>query len=92
MNYLLEPQRTLNQFIFKDNSVVSTIEVYDTLKYFFKYDYYKNAISDYFNTKYLHEISGEQFGQLISKIDDNAFQDNRLETTLKTGRASLNFS
>jgi hypothetical protein len=91
MNYLIEPHRTLSQFIFKDHPVVSTIDIYNTLKYFFKYEYYKDAISDYFNTKYLHEISGEQFGQLISKIDDNAFQDNRLETTLKTIKSITGF-
>jgi len=84
MNYLIEPQRTLSQFIFKDNPVVSTIEVYDTLKYFFRYEYYKNAISDYFNTKYLHEISQDQFQELISQIDEKVFSENTFETTLKT--------
>ena len=39
-NYTIEPQRTLTQFIFKDSPIVSTIEVYDTLKYFFKYEYH----------------------------------------------------
>ena len=91
MNYLIEPHRTLSQFIFKDHPVVSTIDIYNTLKYFFRYEYYKDAISDYFNTKYLREISGEQFGQLISKIDDNAFKDNRFETTLKTIKSLTGF-
>jgi len=50
MNYLIEPHRTLTQFIFKDSPIVSTMDVYDTLKYFFRYEYYKDAISDYFNT------------------------------------------
>jgi len=91
MNYLIEPQRTLTQFIFKDNSIVSTIEVYDTLKYFFKYEYYKNAISDYFNTKYLREISQDQFAELIAKIDKNAFSENCFETTLQTVKAISDF-
>lgn len=91
MNYLIEPHRTLSQFIFKDNQVVSTMEVYDTLKYFFKYTYYKDAISDYFNTKYLREISEEQFKQLISQIDENAFKENLLEITLKTIKTITGF-
>jgi len=91
MNYLIEPQRTLSQFIFKNNQVVSTIEVYDTLKYFFKYEYYKNALSDYFNTKYLHEISQGQFQELIAKIDENVFKENKFETTLKTIKTISNF-
>lgn len=91
MNYLIEPHRTLSQFIFKDNAVVSTMEVYDTLKYFFKYGYYKDAISEYFNSKYLREISGEQFGQLIAQIDENAFKENRFETTLQTIKTITGF-
>jgi hypothetical protein len=91
MNYLIEPQRTLNHFIFKDNPIVSTIEVYDTLKYFFKYEYYKDAISDYFNSKYLHEISQDQFQELISQIDENVFKENTYETTLKTIKTITSF-
>ncbi|RLD11711.1 hypothetical protein DRI50_09815, partial [candidate division KSB1 bacterium] len=53
MNYLLEPHRTLSQFLFKDSPKISTMEVYDTFKYFFRFDYYKTAVSDYFNLKYL---------------------------------------
>jgi hypothetical protein len=84
MNYLIEPHRTLTQFIFKDSAVVSTMDVYDTMKYFFRYEYYKDAISDYFNTKYLHEISQDQFQELIDKIDEKVFSENTFEITLKT--------
>ena len=91
MNFLIEPHRTLSQFIFKDSPVVSTMEVYDTLKYFFKYGYYKDAISEYFNTKYMREISQEQFNQLITKIDENAFKENMFETTLKTIKSIASF-
>jgi hypothetical protein len=91
MNYLIEPHRTLSQFIFKDSQVVSTMEVYDTLKYFFKYGYYKDAISDYFNAKYMREISQEQFNQLIAQIDENAFKENLFETTLKTIKTLTSF-
>jgi len=91
MNYLIAPQRTLSQFIFKDNQIVSTIEVYDTLKYFFRYQYYKDAISDYFNSKYLRQISQDQFVELISKIDENAFKEDRYETTLKTIKTITGF-
>jgi hypothetical protein len=91
MNYIIEPQRTLTQFIFKDSPVVSTIDVYDTLKYFFKYEYYIKAISDYFNTKYLREISQDQFKELIAQIDVNVFKENPFETTLKTVKAITGF-
>jgi hypothetical protein len=90
-NYTVEPQRTLTQFIFKDSPIVSTIEVYDTLKYFFKYEYYIKAISDYFNTKYLREISQDQFRDLIAQIDDNVFKENLFETTLKVVKSIAGF-
>ena len=91
MNYLIEPHRTLTQFIFKDSAIVSTIDVYDTLKYFFRYEYYKDAISDYFNNKYLHEISQDQFQDLIGQIDQKVFSENTFEITLKTIKTITNF-
>ena len=91
MNFLIEPQRTLTQFLFKDSPIVSTMEVYDTLKYFFRYNYYKDTISDYFNTKYLHEISQDQFKDLMEQIDEKIYKDNTLETTLKTLKTICGF-
>lgn len=91
MNYLIEPHRTLTQFIFKDSPIVSTIEVYDTLKYFFRYEYYKEAISDYFNLKFLREISEDQFVDLINQIDEKAFSEDRANTTLKTIKTIMAF-
>ncbi len=83
LNYIVKPHRTLSQFIFKNSDTVSTMEVYDTLKYFFKFEYYKNAISEYFNTKYLRSISHDQFIDLIDQIDKKAFEEDKLTTTLK---------
>ena len=91
MNFLIEPQRTLTQFLFKDSPIVSTMEVYDTLKYFFRYKYYKDAISDYFNTKYLREISQDQFKDLMEQIDAKIYKENKLETTLKTLKTICGF-
>jgi len=91
MTYLIEPHRTLSQFIFKDSDLVSTIEVYDTLKYFFRYEYYKNAISNYFNLKYLREISRNQFEDLINQIDQKAFSEDPVETILKTIKTVISF-
>jgi|GEM_PF-1418290 len=91
MNFVIEPHRTLTQFLFKDRPVISTIEVYDTLKYFFQLEYYKEAISEYFNTKYLKTISQDQFIELINKIDEKVFGENRVEMTLKTLKTIMTF-
>ncbi len=91
MNFVIEPHRTLTQFLFKDSNIISTIEVYDTLKYFFQFEYYKEAISEYFNAKYMKEISQEQFVNLINKIDEKVFSENRVEMTLKVIKTIMNF-
>ncbi|MHB2150764.1 hypothetical protein ACX8XP_17060 [Calditrichota bacterium LG25] len=91
MNFVIEPHRTLTQFLFKDSNIISTIEVYDTLKYFFQFEYYKEAISDYFNNKYMKEISQDQFVTLINKIDEKVFAENRVEMTLKVIKTIMNF-
>ena len=89
LSYVVQPHWTLTQFIFKDSDTVSTIEVYDTLKYFFKFEYYKNAISDYFNTKYLKSVKRDQFADLIKQIDQKAFEENKLDMTLKSIKAIM---
>lgn len=91
MKYLIEPHRNLSQFLFKNSPKISTIEVYDTLKYFFRYEYYKNAISDYFNLKYLREISQDQFDDLLNQIDEKAFTEQRIETTLSMIKTIMTF-
>ena len=57
---------------------------YEFLQYFFKYEYYKNAISNYFNLRYLREISRNQFEDLINQIDEKAFAKDHIDTILKT--------
>ena len=92
LNYLIKPHQTLTQFIFKDSPKVTTIEVYNTLKYFFRLTYYKDALTDYFNQKYMQEITETQFKELISQIDAKAFEANSVEFTLKTLNAILQFA
>ncbi len=91
MNFIIEPHRTLTQFLFKDGPVISTIEIYDTLKYFFQFEYYTEAISEYFNSKYLKKISQDQFVELLNKIDEKVFAENRVEMTLKALKTVMNF-
>lgn len=83
-NYLIRPHQTLTQFLFKDSFVVTTIEVYDMLKYFDKFAYYKDALTDYFNLKYLREISQTQFEELITAIDQQVFEKTPVDTALQT--------
>ena len=90
-NYLIRPHQTLTQFLFKDKKVITTIEVYDMLKYFDKFQYYKDALTEYFNLKYLREISQAQFEELIKGIDLQVFSRNPVETTLQTIKTISNF-
>lgn len=90
-NYLIRPHQTLTQFLFKNSHVITTMEVYDMLKYFQKLNYYKDALTDYFNLKYLREISQKQFEELIAGIDKQVYEDDQLNTTLQTIKAIINF-
>ena len=90
-NYLIRPHQTLTQFLFKNSPVITTMEVYDMLKYFDKLQYYKDALTDYFNLKYLREISQNHFEELISGIDKQVFSKDKLNTTLQTIKAIINF-
>ncbi len=83
-NYLIRPHQTLTQFLFKDSFVITTMDVYDMLKFFDKYQYYKDALTDYFNLKYLREISQNQFEELIAGIDEQVFGKDTLNATLQT--------
>jgi hypothetical protein len=90
-NYLLKPHQTLTQFIFKNSNTVTTIEVYNTLKYFFRLTYYKEALTDYFNQKYLQEINTTQFAELIDEIDRRAFESDPVGFALSTIKVLLDF-
>lgn len=90
-NYLLRPHQTLTQFLFRDNITITTIEVYNTLKYFEKFTYYKDAFTEYFNKKYLREISQSQFEELINGVDEQVFSKNPIEMTLQVTKAIVNF-
>ncbi len=90
-DYLIRPHQTLTQFLFKDNFIITTMDVYDMLKYFDKFQYYKDALTDYFNLKYLREISENQFKELIDEIDRQVFGKDPLTTTLKTVKTIIEF-
>ncbi len=89
--YLITPHRTLTQFLFKDKNTITTMEVYDMLKYFDKYLYYKDALTDYFNLKYLREISEPQFRELIRAIDQQVFAKSPVDTTLQMVKTIVDF-
>ncbi len=90
-NYLIRPHQTLTQFLFKDSFVITTMDVYDMLKYFDSFQYYKDALTDYFNLKYLREISQNQFEDLIKGIDGQVYAKDTLGTTLQTVKTIINF-
>ncbi len=90
-NYLIRPHQTLTQFLFKDSYLITTMDVYDMLKYFDKFQYYKDALTDYFNLKYMREISQNQFEELITKIDEQVYSRDPINTTLQTVKTIINF-
>ncbi len=90
-NYIIKPQTTLRQFLFKDKPIISTIDVYDLLRYFNQFTYYKDALTQYFNQKYLKEISEPQFAELLAQIDNQLFTKDPIQSILKIVKTILNF-
>ncbi|GAB4338615.1 MAG: hypothetical protein Kow0037_22820 [Calditrichia bacterium] len=90
-NYLTRPHQTLTQFLFKDSQTVTTMEVYDMLKYFDRFQYYKDALTDYFNLKYMREINQSHFEELIASIDRQVYSKDPVMTILKTVKTVINF-
>jgi hypothetical protein len=81
-NFLIRPQKTLTQFLFKDAPVITTIQVHDMLKYFNEFNYYHKALTDFFNIKYLREISFNQFQEVIAAIDRQMFTKSPVATAM----------
>ena len=90
-SYLIRPHQTLTQFLFKDNFVITTIEIYDMLRYFEKFVYYKDAFTEYFNIKYMQEISQKQFEELIDGVDKQLYEKKPVEITLQTTKTIVDF-
>ena len=90
-HYLLRPHQTLTQFLFRNSLSITTIEVYNTLKYFEKFTYYKDAFTEYFNKEYLREISQSQFEELINGVDEQVFSKNPIDMTLQVTKTIVNF-
>jgi hypothetical protein len=90
-NFLIRPQKTLTQFLFKDAPVITTIQVHDMLKYFNEFTYYHKALTDFFNIKYLREISFKQFQEVIAAIDRQMFTKSPVATAMHVVEVINNF-
>ena len=86
-SFTIQPQRTLTQFLFKNNTEVRTKQVNDTLNYFFVHEYYKQKLTEYFDLKYLQQINLEQFKALLKQIDEQVFNADLKTEALKLVKA-----
>lgn len=91
MNFLLTPQRTMLQFIYRDAEVITAAEVKDSMKYFVDYSYYNQAVDQYFKLKEIDVISRNKFQNFIKQVDEKAFSQARVETAVNVARAIVNF-
>jgi len=68
-NFLCRPQWTLLSFIFENQRHRSTADIQRKLKYCVDYAYYAEIIKRYIEDRGLAELTYEEFGSLLERID-----------------------
>lgn len=68
-NFLCRPQWTLLSFIFENQRRRSTTDIERKLKYCVDYAYYAEIIKRYIEDRGLAELTYEEFGSLLERID-----------------------
>ncbi len=76
-NFLIQPERTMVQFIYRDDDVITPAEVMDSMKYFLDYEYYYKALEQYFKSNTMETISRAKFKNFIQQLDEKALSQNK---------------
>ena len=76
-NFLIQPQRTMVQFIYRDEDVITPAEVMDSMKYFLDYAYYYQALEQFFKNNKMETISRSKFKNFIQQLDEKALSQDK---------------
>ena len=76
VSYLVRPASTLIQSVFGDETkAVSSDEVFERMKPFSPYPYFREVVGKYFDQKSVNSIDRERFGDLVRRIDRQMTSD-----------------
>jgi len=90
-NFLIQPERTMVQFIYRDNEVITPAEVMDSMKYFLDYEYYYKALEQYFKSNEMETISQAKFKNFIEQLDEKALSQNKVGAAVNVATVILGF-
>jgi hypothetical protein len=90
-NFLIQPERTMVQFIFRDYDVITPAEVMDSMKYFIDFDYYYKSLQAYFKSNPMETISKTTFKSFIQQLDEKAFKENTTQAAVNVASVIVGF-
>lgn len=90
-NFLVQPERTMVQFIFRDDEVITPAEVMDSMKYFLEYEYYYKALEHYFQSNQMDTISRTKFKNFIQQLDEKALSQNTTPAAVNVATVIVGF-
>jgi hypothetical protein len=90
-NYLCRPQWTLLNFVFENKRRVSAEELERKLQYCIEYPYFSKLIKRYLIDRGLAEVSYEELGRLLGKIDFEVTARHSPQELVRMTRPLLNF-
>lgn len=90
-NFLIQPQRTMVQFIYRDEDVITPAEVMDSMKYFLDYEYYYKALEQFFNNNKMETISRSKFKSFIQQLDEKALSQDKTGAAVNMAQVIVGF-
>jgi hypothetical protein len=90
-NFLIQPQRTMVQFVYRDDDVITPAEVIDSMKYFVDYEYYYKGLEQYFQNNTMESISRAKFKNFIQQLDEKAIGQNKTSTAINVAKVIVGF-
>lgn len=90
-NFLIQPQRTMVQFVYRDDDVITPAEVMDSMKYFVDYEYYYKGLEQYFQNNPMESISRAKFKNFIQQLDEKAIGQNKTHAAINVAKVIVGF-
>ncbi len=90
-NFLIQPQRTMVQFIYRDDDVITPAEVMDSMKYFLDYEYYYKALEQFFKNNPMETISRTKFKNFIQQLDEMALSQDKSGAAVNMAQVIVGF-
>ncbi len=90
-NFLIQPERTMVQFVYRDDDVITPEEVMDSMKYFVAYAYYYQGLEQYFLTNKMETISKAKFKNFIQQLDEKALSQDKTKAAINVATVIVGF-